>query len=250
MVDSSIDILVLQQQRLLNKKLEELIFERAEDLEKERKLTERLLHAILPAHIVRNLKDRQKTVAEQFQRVTIMFLDLVGFTPLTARVPAIAVVNLLNGIFQRFDELVEATDVEKIKTIGDAYMCVGGLSGASAQQSAERVALVGLQMLRIIDETVRAERLQARIGMHTGPAVAGVIGATKFAYDLWGDAVNTAARMESHGEPGKIHCTSEVYQLLRENFEFEARGEHHIRGKGRMQTYFLLGEKNDRAGTD
>jgi class 3 adenylate cyclase len=250
MVDSSIDILVSQQQQLVNKKLENLILERTEDLEKERKMAERLLHAILPAHIVGNLKNRPSAIAEQFEQVTVMFLDLVGFTPLTANMPAIAVVNLLNGIFQRFDELVEATDVEKIKTIGDAYMCVGGLSGASAQQSAERVALAGLQMLRIIDETVRAERLQARIGMHTGPAVAGVIGATKFAYDLWGDTVNTAARMESHGEPGKIHCTREVYQLLGENFEFEARGEHHIRGKGRMQTYFLLGEKNDRAGAD
>jgi class 3 adenylate cyclase len=243
MIDSSIDVLMLQQQKLINKKLESLVVERAKDLELERNKSERLLQAILPAHIARDLKDRREVIAEQFEQVTVMFLDLVGFTVLTTRMSAIALVNLLNDIFRRFDRLLESTDVEKIKTIGDAYMCVGGLSGVSPLQSAERVALVALQMLRIIEDTSIAERLQARIGIHSGPAVAGVIGASKFSYDLWGDTVNTAARMESHGEPGKIHCTSSVYHLLQGSFEFEACGERQIRGKGRMQTYFLVGEK-------
>jgi adenylate cyclase len=242
MTDFSIDILVQQQQKLVNKKLELLVLERAKDLELERNKSEMLLHAILPAHVARELKDRRKLIAEQFEQVTVMFLDLVGFTELTARLSAVAIVNLLNDIVQRFDALLENTDVEKIKTIGDAYMCVGGLSGSSPKQSAERVALVALQMLRIIDDTERAERLQARIGMHSGPVVAGVIGASKFSYDLWGDTVNTAARMESHSEPGKIQCTGSVYDLLRDTFDFEDRGEIHIRGKGCMQTWFLLGE--------
>ena len=206
MVDSSIDALVLQQQKLINKKLESLVIERAKDLELERSKTEKLLHAILPAHIVRELKDRWEVIAEQFEQVTVMFLDLVGFTELTTRLSAMEIVNLLNDIFQRFDALVELTDVEKIKTIGDAYMCVGGLSGSSPQQSAERVALLALQMLHVIEDTDRLGRLQARIGIHSGPVVAGVIGASKFSYDLWGDTVNTAARMELHGAAGKIHC--------------------------------------------
>ena len=248
MTDSSIDVLVLQQQKLINKKLESLVVERTKALELERSKTEKLLHAILPAHIVRELKDRRKVIAEQFEQVTVMFLDLVGFTELTTKLSAMAIVSLLNDIFQRFDALVESTDVEKIKTIGDAYMCVCGLSGSSPQQSAERVALLALQMLHIIEATERVERLQARIGIHSGPAVAGVIGASKFSYDLWGDTVNTAARMESHGEAGKIHCTGSVYQLLRGAFDFEDRGEMHIRGKGRMRTWFLVGEKNAQGG--
>jgi guanylate cyclase soluble subunit beta len=248
MTDSSIDILVQQQQKLINKKLEGLVLERARDLELERNKSEMLLHAILPAHIARELKDRREVIAEQFEQVTVMFLDLVGFTELTARLSAAAIVNLLNDIFQKFDVLLESTDVEKIKTIGDAYMCVGGLSGLSPKQSAERVALVALQMLHIIEDTERAERLRARIGIHSGPVVAGVIGASKFSYDLWGDTVNTAARMESHGEPGKIHCTASVHHLLRESFDFEDRGEIHVRGKGRMQTWFLVGEKSVQGG--
>ena len=121
--------------------------------------------------------------------MTVLFLDLVGFTELTSRLSAVAIVNLLNDIFQRFDGLLESTDVEKIKTIGDAYMCVGGLSGSSPKQSAERVALVALQMLRIIEDTERAERVQARIGMHSGPVVAGVIGGALIGYwlDRWFD---------------------------------------------------------------
>jgi class 3 adenylate cyclase len=249
MADSSIDILMLQQQKLINKKLEGLVLERAKDLELERNKTERLLHAILPTHIIRDLKDRGEVIAEHFEQVTVMFLDLVGFTVLTIKMPAIAIVKLLNDIFRKFDELIESTDVEKIKTIGDAYMCVGGLSGVSPRQSAERVALVALQMLRIIEDTDMAEPLQARIGIHSGPAVAGVIGASKFSDDLWGDTVNTAARMESHGKPGKIHCTGSVYHLLRENFDFEDRGERQIRGKGWMRTYFLVGERGVRSAS-
>jgi class 3 adenylate cyclase len=250
MTDSSIDLLMFQQQKLINQKLEHLAFERAKELELERNKTERLLRAILPAHIVRDLKDRQEVIAEQFEQVTVMFLDLVGFTRLTTELSAIGIVNLLNDIFRRFDELLESTDVEKIKTIGDAYMCVGGLRGLSPRQSAERVALVALQMRSIIEAVETVGRLQARIGVHSGPVVAGVIGASKFSYDLWGDTVNTAARMESHGEPGKIQCTSSVYRLLRETFDFEERGEIEVKGKGAMRTYFLVGEKNGSGGED
>jgi class 3 adenylate cyclase len=247
-VDSSIDSFVLQQQRFINKKLETLVLERTRELEEERKKTERLLHAILPSHIVPRLKEGRAVIAEQLDQVTVLFLDLVGFTELTTRHSGAMIVKILNEIFQRFDLLLEATDVEKIKTIGDAYMCVGGLSGRAPRQAAERVALVALQMRDIVATPIEGVQLQARIGLHSGPAIAGVIGTSKFAYDLWGDTVNTAARMESHGAPGRIHCSQAAYELLQGNFEFEDRGEVDVRGKGPMHTWFLTGEKGAEPG--
>lgn len=245
MADSSIDILVFQQQKLINEKLEKIVIERTKELRTEKDRSEKLIRAILPDHIIRNLENGQDVIAEQIDHAAVMFLDIVGFTEMTTRHSARDIVTLLNELFKDFDGLVASTEVEKIKTIGDAYMCVGGLGRSSPEQSTRRVALLALEMFRIIRNLEWVEPLNARVGMHVGPALAGVIGATKFSYDLWGDTVNTAARMEAYGEPGRIHCTSSIYKLLGSSFEFQRRGQIDIKGKGSMETYFLLGEKAD-----
>ena len=215
-----------------------------EALRLEQEKSERLLRNILPEEIANQLKQNQGAIAEQFNEVTILFADLVGFTPLSARLTPIELVNLLNEIFSTFDELAQQLGLEKIKTIGDAYMVAAGLPIPRADH-AEAIAQMGLAMQAAVDrfQSKQGENIQIRIGINTGIVVAGVIGTRKFIYDLWGDAVNVASRMESSGQPGSIQVTAATYERLKDKYVFEKRGTIKVKGKGEMVTYWLIGSQ-------
>ncbi|MGB3651528.1 MAG: adenylate/guanylate cyclase domain-containing protein [Rivularia sp. (in: cyanobacteria)] len=206
--------------------------------------TERLLKNILPASIANRLKREPGNIAEHFDDVTVLFADIVGFTKIATSVSATTLVNLLNQIFSVFDRLSSKYGLEKIKTIGDAYMLVGGLPTRNSNHP-QAVASIALEMQNAIAIFNKRNNLNLniRIGIHTGSVVAGVIGLQKFTYDLWGDTVNIASRMESHGLPGKIQVTVKTYRRLRDRFILEKRGEISIKGKGRMTTYLLIGKR-------
>jgi adenylate cyclase len=207
--------------------------------------SERLLLNILPQPIADRLKRDPGTIAEAHPEVTVLFADIVNFTKFSANLSAKELVSLLNEVFSAFDRLADAHGLEKIKTIGDAYMAVAGLPG-STRAHAEAAVGMALELHPTLDRICRERGiapLQLRIGLNTGPVVAGVIGRRKFSFDLWGDAVNTASRMESHGLPGRIQVTQRTYECLRADYEFESRGLVEIKGKGSMPTYFLLGRR-------
>jgi class 3 adenylate cyclase len=213
-------------------------------LRKERNKTENLLLNLLPEPIAERLKEEPGVIADKFEKATILFADLVNFTQISTTMSATKLVYLLNEIFSTFDELTEKHGLEKIKTIGDAYMVAGGIPIVRPDH-AEASAEMALDMLVAIDElNVKLEAtFDLRIGINSGPVVAGVIGTKKFIYDLWGNAVNTASRMESHGVPGRIQVSIYTYELLRDKYEFEERGLIDIKGQGEMRTYFLTGPK-------
>ena len=206
----------------------------------EQEKSDRLLLNILPQPIADRLKQDPSIIADTFAEVTVLFADIVGFTQLSARVSPTELVSLLNEIFSTFDQLAERHSLEKIKTIGDAYMVVGGLP-IPRKDHAEAIAQMSLDMLDAISDfsNTHNQDFRIRIGINSGPVVAGVIGIKKFIYDLWGDTVNTASRMESHGKPGCIQVTSTTYQLLQEKYIFESRGAIEVKGKGMMNTYLL-----------
>jgi adenylate cyclase len=212
-------------------------------LDEEHSRAERLLLNILPAPIAHRLKHSGQAIAQHSDGVTVLFADIVGFTSMSLAKSPQQLVDMLNQVFSEFDALADAHGLEKIKTIGDAYMAVAGLPGPH-KDHAERAARMAVAMhgtiARVADEA--GEPLQLRIGLHSGPVVAGVIGTRKFAYDLWGDTVNTASRMESHGVPGAIHCTEATANLLHGAFRMEPRGSLEIKGKGAMQTFLLAGQ--------
>ncbi len=213
----------------------------AKRLAAEQEKSERLLLNILPEPIANRLKREPQAIAEGFAEATILFADIVGFTELANRLPPTDLVARLNQIFSRFDALAEHYGLEKIKTIGDAYMVVGGLPKPQADH-AVAIAEMALAMHQAIAEINQqtGESFNIRIGINTGPVVAGVIGIKKFIYDLWGDSVNIASRMESHGTPGRIQVTETTYRVLKDKYEFEERGIIHIKGRGEMKTYWLL----------
>lgn len=213
-------------------------------IEEESRKSDRLLLNILPPKIAERLKAGEKIIADKFDSVTVMFADIVGFTNMSARVPPEHLVENLSMVFTTFDHLAETHHLEKIKTIGDAYMLVGGLPEPMEDHAAQvaRMALAGIRELQELTADLD-EKISVRIGMHTGAVVAGVIGMRKFAYDLWGDTVNIASRMESSGESGRVQCSEEVYNLLKDMFDFEERGAIEVKGKGIMKTYFIIGEK-------
>jgi adenylate cyclase len=213
-------------------------------LRKEQNKTENLLLNLLPEPIADRLKDEPGVIADKFENATILFADLVNFTRISTTMSATKLVYLLNEIFSTFDELSEKHGLEKIKTIGDAYMVAGGIP-IERPDHAEAIAKMALDMLVAIEElNVKLEAtFDLRIGINSGPVVAGVIGTKKFIYDLWGNAVNTASRMESHGIPGRIQVSFNTYELLRDKYEFEERGLIEIKGQGEMPTYFLTGPK-------
>ncbi|MEQ9236553.1 adenylate/guanylate cyclase domain-containing protein [Coleofasciculus sp. E2-BRE-01] len=216
-----------------------------EALHYEQEQAERLLLNILPKVIAQRLKQLESTIADNFDEVTVLFADIVGFTELSARFPPAQVVELLNRIFSAFDELSDYYGLEKIKTIGDAYMVVGGLP-TPRPDHAEATANMALDMQQVITKfnNQNNQTLSIRIGINTGPVVAGVIGIKKFSYDLWGDTVNIASRMESQGLPDKIQVTEFTYKKLQDNYLFEERGTIQVKGKGKMTTYFLKGKIN------
>ena len=211
-------------------------------LKESQERSERLLLNILPASIAQRLKQNTSAIAESYNDVTILFADLVGFTELASQIKPIELVDLLNELFSTFDTLTEKHGLEKIKTIGDAYMVVGGLPNPRVDH-AEAVAQMALDMQSAIAQIgLTEESRQIRIGINTGSVVAGVIGVKKFIYDLWGDAVNIASRMESSGEAGKIQVTEMTYQRLKHQYRFEPRGMISVKGRGEMMTYWLLGK--------
>ncbi|MGF1524304.1 MAG: adenylate/guanylate cyclase domain-containing protein [Leptolyngbyaceae cyanobacterium] len=213
-------------------------------LRHEQQKSDQLLRNILPAAIVNQLKQFQGSLAQRFDETTVMFADIVNFTPLAAQVQPLELVNLLNQIFSAFDRLVDKYQLEKIKTVGDAYMVVGGVP-VPRTDHAVAIADMALEMQTVIQKFrgLQGELLQIRTGINTGTVVAGVIGIKKFSYDLWGDTVNVASRMESHGAPGKIQVTQSTYQRLKETFIFEPAQEVIIKGKGPMATYYLIGRR-------
>ena len=210
-------------------------------LEREHARSERLLLNILPPVISARLKDGEETIADGFQDVTVLFADIVGFTELSSKLPPADLVRVLNDVFSAFDQLADDLRLEKIKTIGDAYMVAAGLPELREDHAVVMVKM-GLGMRDAVEELNKKQgfTLAVRIGVHSGPVVAGIIGKRKFSYDLWGDTVNTASRMESHGEKGRVHLSARTAELVGDAFELEDRGTISVKGKGQMQTYFVL----------
>ncbi len=210
--------------------------------EREQEKSERLLLNVLPEPVAARLKEQDGTIADAFPDVTVLFADIVGFTPLSERLSAAELVSLLDRVFARWDALAADHGVEKIKTIGDAYMVAGGIPVPRADHAEAIAALalaMGPELASCTAET--GVPLDVRIGIDSGPVVAGVIGRAKFIYDLWGDTVNTASRMESHALPGTIQVTERTYARLRHGFELRTRGMIEIKGKGPMICYQLIG---------
>ena len=215
-----------------------------EALKVQQEQSEKLLLNILPKPIAERLKAQQSTIADSFGEVSVLFADIVGFTELSARMSPTELVKRLNVIFSHFDQLAEKYGVEKIKTIGDAYMVVGGLP-MPRDDHAEAIAQMALGMQAKIAKLCAdtGEKLAIRVGINSGPVVAGVIGVSKFTYDLWGDTVNVAARMEATGFAGRIQVTDVTYELLKDKYLLERRGVIQVKGKGNMMTYWLLEKK-------
>jgi adenylate cyclase len=203
---------------------------------------ERVLNNVLPQSIADRLRAGEQRIADDYPSVTVLFADVAGFTPLARRAGAERVIAILDNVFTRFDELATRHGLEKIKTIGDAYMAVAGAPRPMPDHAAA-AADMALDLLDAVQSAADelAEPLAVRVGLHTGQAMAGVIGRRKFAYDLWGDAVNVASRMESTGVPGRIQVSDAVEEELRGRYRFEERGTIEVKGLGQMSTFFLLG---------
>ena len=214
----------------------------------EQEKAESLLLNILPQSIADKLKAEPQTIADQFSSASILFADVVDFTPLSERLPPAEVVGVLDRLFSRFDVLADRYGLEKIKTIGDCYMVAAGVPSPRPDH-ARALALMALDMqeaMRAADE-VGHLGLELRVGINSGPVVAGVIGRKRFLYDLWGDAVNTASRMESHGTSGRIQITRATKELLEDEFVCEPRGTIPVKGKGEMEAWYLVGRRTDTA---
>ena len=218
---------------------------RSDELEQERNRSNELLNNILPATIAERLKQGESTIAETYPEVTVLFADLVGFTQLAARLGPRQIVSMLNDIFERFDGLAEKMEVEKIKTIGDSYMVVGGVPNRDPMHC-QRIAEFAIAARQSFEDYAKdfEQPLQIRIGFHTGTVVAGIVGTHKFSFDLWGDVVNVASRMESSGAAGRIHVSDAIKVRLDDDYVFEDCGETNLKGKGMTSTWFLLGRKD------
>jgi adenylate cyclase len=213
-------------------------------LQEEQAKSEQLLLNVLPQEIAEQLKNGQSTVAEDFEAVSVLFADIVGSTGLAIELPPQQLVDTLNEVFSEFDSMVEKYGLEKIRTMGDSYMVASGVPKPRSDH-AQALASMALEMRDYLLErpSTTKEPLQFRIGINSGPAIAGIIGHTKFHYDIWGDAVNTASRMESHGVPGRVQISQATYELLKDEFICASRGVVDIKGKGEMETWFLEGPR-------
>jgi class 3 adenylate cyclase len=203
-----------------------------------------LLDNVLPPVIAGRLKKSERTIAESFNGASILFADIAGFTPMSEAMAPAELVQLLDDLFSRIDALVQKHGLEKIKTIGDAYMVAAGIPVRRGDH-AEAIVAFACDLKSTVTEFNRetGRSLRLRIGINSGPVTAGVIGKVRFLYDLWGDSVNTASRMESHGVPDEIHVTEETRRLLIDSYVFEDRGEIEVKGKGPMRTYFVRGRR-------
>ena len=220
-----------------------VITHQADALRLEKDRADELLVNVLPGSISSRLLAGERTIADAYPTVTVLFADIVGFTPLAARLPANEVVGLLGRLFARFDELVAARGLEKIKTIGDAYMVAGGLP-MPLDDHAARVVDLGLAMIDVAaDEDGRIADLQLRVGVHSGPVIGGVIGHRKFAFDIWGETVNIASRLQSQGIPGRVQVSAATWRDVKDQFEAEPRGPIHLRGQGPIETYTIIGRR-------
>jgi len=217
-----------------------LIDRSEESLMAEQKKSDDLLHNILPISIARDLKETGRTVPRRHKNVTILFTDFKGFTELVASIPAITLVHELNEIFSRFDDIVTEAGVEKIETIGDAYVAAGGLEDGT-EEHAIKCITAAQRMLSFLEERNKYHEIKwrMRVGVHSGSIVAGVVGKKKFNYDLFGDTMNTASRIETSGQPGRINISGSTYQLVKNVINCEYRGEISAKGKGELDMYFV-----------
>ncbi|XP_026187423.1 uncharacterized protein LOC113145200 [Mastacembelus armatus] len=224
--------------------------EKTEDLKHQRQLAEDLLHQMLPKSVAKQLRQNKHVEAESYEKVTIFFSDIVGFTSISASCAPLQVVEMLNNLYMCFDTRIDSYDVYKVETIGDAYMVVSGLPERNGDRHADEIAKMALDLVAAVRQVsiphMPNHRLQLRAGIHTGPCVAGIVGYKMPRYCLFGDTVNTASRMESTSLPQRIHTSSETYlALIKDNaYELQLRGEIEVKGKGRMNTYWLIGHKN------
>lgn len=212
---------------------------------KEREKANALLLNVLPKEIAPRLKASSQTIADYYDSASVLFADIVGSTPLFAELEPAEAVDWLNEVFSMFDRLAENYGLEKIRTIGDNYMVASGVP-IPRPDHAQAIALFALDVIQELKKLParHGQQMEFRLGINSGPMVAGVIGKIKFHYDLWGDTVNIASRMESHGEVGRVHISDATHDLLRQDFECIPRGEIAIKGKGSMETWFLVGRKN------
>jgi adenylate cyclase len=220
------------------------LLHRAEvELEQQHERSEALIATVMPDAIAARLKASEERIADRFDCLSVVFADLVGFTAAAHNLPPEEIVGFLDSLVRAFDALAEQHGVEKIKTVGDCYMAAAGFDGR-AREGAVAMGRFALAMLQAnaAHAPLGSARLEQRIGVHCGPATAGVIGDTRFSYDVWGAAVNVAARMESHGLPGRIQVSERFYELTRDVFAFEHRGAIAIKGIGETKTYFLVEE--------
>ncbi len=243
------------QTEILEKKSSELEMKNAQ-LEAEKNKTDELLQNILPYEIAEQLKNKGEVKAKKYRMVTIMFTDFKDFTKISAELEPEEIIKELGVYFKKFDEITENHFIEKIKTIGDAYMCVGGLPLRNKSNPID-IVLAAMEIQQFMKEYNSLRKAKGhtvwelRIGIHTGKVIAGVIGSKKFAYDIWGDAVNTASRMETASEPGKINISGETYKYIKDYFICTYRGKISVKNKGEIDMYFVEGlKKQYREGDD
>ena len=241
---SSIVFLLLRYSASEKLKIQARLEEAHQLLQIEQDRSERLLLNILPGPIAERLKNSNQPIADGFANVSVMFVDIVNFTRIAEGLSPQQVFAMLNRVFSSFDELAEKYGLEKIKTIGDAYMVAGGLNDQLSDYSAALVSMA-LEMRDLLKHDFHVNRmhLEVRIGVGTGPVVAGVVGKKKFIYDLWGDTVNIASRITSEGVPGMVHVDEATYRKLRDSFDFEAPQTLFLKGKGDMTVYRVIGRK-------
>jgi adenylate cyclase len=235
-------LLALRRQEAARRRVyhqQRLITAQSAQLQAEKETSDRLLANVLPASIVRRLRDGESTIADEYPSVSVLFADIVGFTSLAAKRSASEIIALLGELYSCFDDLVVERTLEKIKTVGDSYMAAGGLTG-ELDDHARRMVDLGLAIQREVGHrSANWGGLAMRVGIHTGPAGGGVIGRSKFAFDLWGDTVNVASRLEAEGVPGLVHVSAATWTLVKDHFRGESRGSIQLRGVGPMESYLV-----------